>query len=463
MNLLTRDKNFYKAMLAIAIPMSMQSLISFCVNLIDTLMLGKLGEIALSASALGGSFCYIISTVCMGLGGGAGVITAQYWGKKDLNPIRTMTAICIKITVLFGVVLSVLTALFPTAIMRIYTSDAQVIAAGADYVRTLSFSLLLYGLTSSITMILRSVGIVQSTLIASIGACFVNVFFNWIFIFGKLGCPAMGIVGAAWGTNCARLFEFLVIFIHLLFVDKKIGFRVKHLKLFDSDIFRRFIKAGIPVLISDLVFTLGNQLVTIIVGHCGALFTAANSIAGQVSLVLHALFIGVANSSSTLVGNAVGAGDYKRAYDEGKTYLILCLILGCVMACIMAVLKGPVVNFFNVSEETKLYANQMLTIQVILLVITPMGAALSKGILRGGGDTKFLIFGDTFSTYAVVPFGILTAFVLDCPIWVIYLVLKSEMFLRFTACFIRFLSKKWIKNVTLEAGVKAVSLEDSAE
>lgn len=461
MSLFVRDKRFYKTMLAIAIPMSMQSLISFAVGLIDTLMLGRLGEISLSASSLGGSFGYIIGTVCMGLGGGAGVITAQYWGKKELDPIRTMTAICIKITVLIGAVLSLFTALFPTTIMKIYTTDAEVISAGASYLRVLSISMILYGLTSSITMILRSVGIVRSTLIASIGACFINVFFNWVFIFGKLGCPAMGIVGAAWGTNCARLFEFLVIFIHLFAIDKKIGFRIKHLKLYSSDIFRRYIKAGVPVLISDLVYTLGNQLVTIVIGHCGALFTAANSIAGQVSLVLHALFIGVANSSSTLIGNAVGAGDYKRAYNESKTYLMLCLIIGCVTAVIMAALKGSVINFFNVTDETKLYASQMLTVQIVLLIITPMGAALSKGILRGGGDTKFLIFGDTFSTYAVVPFGILVAFVFDCPIWVIYLVLKGEMFLRFAACFIRFLSKKWIKNVTLDTGVESIKLKES--
>lgn len=461
MSLFVRDKRFYKTMLAIAIPMSLQSLISFAVGLIDTLMLGRLGEISLSASSLGNSYCYIISTICMGLGGGAGVITAQYWGKKELDPIRTMTAICIKITILIGAVLSVLTALFPTTIMKIYTADADVIAAGADYLRVLSISMILYGMTSSITMILRSVGIVRSTLTASIGACFVNVFFNWVFIFGKFGCPAMGIIGAAWGTNCARLFEVSVIFIHLLTMDKKIGFRIKHLKLYNSDIFRRFIKAGVPVLISDLVFTLGNQFVTIVIGHCGALFTAANSIANQVSLVLHALFIGVANSSSTLVGNAVGAGDYRRAYDESKTYLVTCLLLGCAAACILAVFKGAVINFFNVTDETKLYAGQMLTVQIALLIITPMGAALSKGILRGGGDTKFLIFGDTFSTYAVVPFGILVAFVLDCPIWVIYLVLKGEMLLRFTACFIRFLSKKWIKNVTLDTGVESIKLEES--
>ncbi len=463
MRLFVRDKKFYQTMLAIAIPMSLQSLISFCVNLIDTVMLGALGEIALSGSSLAGSFYHIAAAVSMGLGGGAAVITGQYWGKKEIGAVRTMTAICIKISILIGAILSLIMALFPTTIMRIYTSDAEVIAAGAEYMRVMSVTLILFALTNSITMVLRSVGIVRSTLIASIGACFVNIFFNWVFIFGHFGSPAMGIVGAAWGTNCARLFEFLVIIIHMLVKDRKIGFRLKHLKLFDRDLFRRYVKAGIPVLVSDLVYTIGNQLVTIVVGHCGATFTAANSIANQVSLVLHALFIGVSSSSSTLVGNAVGAGEYRRAYDESKTYLVLCFLLGLASSVVLMVCKGAVLGIFNVTEQTSFYASQMLNVQCLILIFTPMGAALSKGILRGGGDTKFLIFGDTFSSYVVVPFGILAAFVVDAPIWVIYLVLKSEMFLRFAVCFIRFLSKKWIKNVTLDAGVEVVSLEEAPQ
>ncbi len=457
MQLFVRDRRFYKTMLAIAIPISLQSLISFCVNLIDTIMLGQLGEIVLSGSSLASSFYFIISTVCMGLGGGAGVITAQYWGKKEVGAVRTMTAICIKITIAICAALAVVSAVLATPIMHLYTSDPEVIAAGASYLRVLAITVLFFGLSSSLTQILRSVGIARPPMFASLGACVVNIFCNWVFIFGKLGCPAMGIVGAAWGTNCARLFEFLIIFLCLL-RDKKIGFRLPHLALFDRDIFRRFVKAGMPVLVSDLVYTIGNQLVTMIVGHCGPLFTAANSIANQVSLVLHALFIGVASSSSTLVGNAVGAGEYKRAYDESTTFLVLCTLLGAVSSALLLIFRTPVLDIFKVTEETVGYARQMLTIQAFLLVITPSAAALSKGILRGGGDTKFLILGDTISTYAMVPFGMLAAFVLDLPIWVVYLVLKLDMVGRFAICFIRFLSKKWIKNVTLEGGMQAVEL-----
>lgn len=457
MQLFVRDSRFYKTMLAIAIPISLQSLVSFCVNLIDTIMLGQLGEIALSGSSLGSSFYYIISTICMGLGGGAGVITAQYWGRRDLKAVRTMSAICIKITVALCALLAAACAIFPTQILRIYTSDAEVITAGASYLRVLSATVLFSGLTSSLTQILRSVGIARVPMFASLGACLVNIFFNWVFIFGHLGSPAMGIVGAAWGTNCARVFEFAIIAVCLL-ADRNIGFRLPHLKLFDRDIFSRFLKSGIPVLISDLVYTIGNQLVTVVIGHCGAVFTAANSIANQVSLVLHALFIGVASSSSTLVGNAVGAGEYQRAYDESRTFLVLCTLLGCVSAALLLLLRTPVLSIFKVTEQTLHFARQMLTIQAFLLIIMPSAAALSKGILRGGGDTRFLILGDTISTYLMVPFGVLAAFVLNSPIWVIYLVLKLDMVGRFLICFARFRSKKWIRDVTRGESGTAVKL-----
>lgn len=458
MQLFVRDSRFYKSMLAIAIPISLQSLVSFCVNLIDTIMLGQLGEIPLSGSSLGSSVIYIISTICMGLGGGAGVITAQYWGKRDLHAVRTMSAVCIKITLAVCAVLSAVCALFPTQIMRIYSSDPAVVEASASYLRVLSVTLIFSGLTSSLTQLLRSVGIARVPMFASAGACVVNIICNWIFIFGKLGCPAMGIVGAAWGTNCARLFEFAIIAACLL-RDEKVGFRMKHLALFDRDIFSRFLKAGIPVLVTDLIYTIGNQLVTIIVGHCGALFTAANSIAGQVSLVLHALFIGVASSSSTLVGNTVGAGDYQRAYDESRTFLVLSTLLGVVSAALLFVLRTPVLSIFKVTEETAHYAYQMLTIQSFTLLLIPASAALSKGILRGGGDTRFLIIGDTASIYLMVPFGILAAFVLDCPIWVIYLVLRLDVVGRLILCGARFHSKKWIRDITRGQSGTSVQLD----
>ena len=212
------------------------------------------------------------------------------------------------------------------------------------------------------------------------------------------------------------------------------------------------------MLISDLVYTIGNQLVTVVIGHCGAVFTAANAIANQVSLVLHALFIGVASSSSTLVGNAVGAGEYQRAYDESRTFLALCTLLGCVSAALLLLLRTPVLSIFKVTEQTSHFARQMLTIQAFLLIITPSAAALSKGILRGGGDTRFLILGDTISTYLMVPFGVLAAFVLNSPIWVIYLVLKLDMVGRFLICFARFRSKKWIRDVTRGESGTAVTL-----
>ncbi len=457
MRLFGQGKQFYRTMLAIAIPISLQSLVSFCVNLIDTIMLGQLGEIALSGSSLGSSFYMIINTVCMGLGGGAGVITAQYWGKKEVGAVRTMTAICVKLTVLLCAALTLVCTLLPTPILRLYTNDAAVIEAGASYLRVLSVTILFYGLTTSLTQILRSVGIARPPMFASAGACVVNIFFNWVFIFGNLGSPAMGIVGAAWGTNCARLVEFLVVAVCLL-RNRAVGFRMRDLALFDRDLFRRLLHAGVPVLISDLVYTIGNQLVTVIVGHCGALFTAANSIANQVSLVLHALFIGVASSSSTLVGNAVGAGEYQRAYDESKAFLILCTLLGVVSAVLLTALQTPILSVFKVADETVVYARQMLTIQAFLLIITPAAAGLSKGILRGGGDTKFLIFGDTIATYIMVPFGVLVAFVFDSPIWLIYLVLKLDMVGRFIVCFARFRSKKWIRNVTLDGAQQAVTL-----
>lgn len=449
-NLMVKDRSFYKSLLSVAVPISLQSLVNYVVQLIDTVMLGRFGEITISASTLANSFFSIVMVTCFGINAGASVITGQYWGKGEIEPIRSMSSIAMKITLAATTIFTVVTLIFPTEILSIYSKDAQVISEGATYLRILAFSFVLFGLSNTATSVLRSTNNVKISLYAGIGACLVNIFFNWALIFGNLGFPAMGIAGAAIATVLSRVFEFVVVFGYYVFYEKKIAFRLQHLLSFDKVIFRSYVKVGLPVLISDLVMVIGNNIVTIIMGHIGAAFTAANSIATQVYSVISYMFQGVGGAAQIFTGNTVGRGDYKKAYDQGKTFITLCVIVGVLGAGVLLLLKSPVISIFNVSEETVYYSKQIINVMCVLLSFMLMDNVLTKGILRGGGDTKFLIFGDTVFTYIIsVPLGYLAAFVLDLPIWAVFLCLKMDSVCKAVVCVYRFSTKKWIKNVTV--------------
>lgn len=446
-----RDRTFLKKMLTIAIPISLQSMISFCVQLTDTIMLGYFGEAAISASSLASSFYMIYGCICMGLGCGASVITAQYWGKQEIDPIRDMCSICFKATAVISFFFTFIGVAFPRQIMSIYTTDAAVIENGVRYLRILSVGFFFNGLSTSATQVLRSVNIVKVALYSTIGSVFVNIFFNYIFIFGKLGMPRLEVAGAAIGTVIARVFEFAVICGYMFLKDKRIGFRIKHFIGFNGDIFKKYLKAGIPVLISDIIMVLGMNLTTVIIGHVGAEFTAANSISNVVNSVIMNLFFGISSSSSVITGNVVGEGNYKKAYDYGIGYLMIGVVLGVVGGILLFFIKMPIINIYNVSDATKLYASQMITVMSFTMVFQLLDHVLTKGILRGGGDTRFLIFGDTIFAYVVAaPLGALSAFVWGWPCWAIFLMLKMEQVCKCILCGWRFFSKRWVKDVTVK-------------
>ncbi|MBO4831877.1 MAG: MATE family efflux transporter [Oscillospiraceae bacterium] len=443
------DKSFFRLLFTISIPISLQGLITFVVQLIDTMMLGHFGETTISAAALATSFFTITHCTCLGLSNGCVVITSQYWGKRELGPIRAMTSICLKIAVALMAFYAVVTYFFPAQIMALYTSDPDVIAEGVKYLRILAFTFILDGITVSSTAILRSFGNVRVALISGIIACLVNCFCNWVFIFGKIGAPAMYISGAALGTLIARICEFAIVFGYLIFRDKVISFRLHHLRGFNREIFRKYLKVGLPVLFSDLLMIIGANLITVIIGHTGRMFTAANSIASQIGNIIFTLFMGISAAGAVIIGNSIGEGSYRKAYDQGKALIGVCVIFSLIGGLILYLVRIPIIDIFKVTDTTKVYAAQIITVIAAMLVVQLGDNLLTKGILRGGGDTRFLIVGDTVFTYFVsVPLGYLAAFKWGFPIWLTYFMLRTDMICKFILCIWRFVSKKWIRDTT---------------
>ncbi len=452
MQLFVRDKLFYKSICTIALPIILQSLITAGVNMMDTLMLTTCGEAQLSASSLANQFIHLFQIMCMGMGFGASVLTSRYWGMKDIDSIKKVTTLMLRICIVFSLLFTAASLFFPAGIMRIYSPDETIIYEGVRYLRISAATFLIYGLSQTLTAVMRSVRQVKLPLYTAIIAFFVNVFFNWIFIFGKFGIPAMEIVGAAIGTLIARIVECVIIAGYFLVYDKKIGYRIKDLLCSCKEYVSDYIRYCVPVLISDTLLGLGNNMVSVIMGHISTSFVAAYAVISQITRMITVLTQGLSNSASVITGNTLGEGNKDKAYRQGITFLSLAVCIGLVVSLIISIITPIIVKYCNLSDETLAVANQMIYGVTFTVVFGATQGVLTKGILRGGGDTRFLMIADILFLWLVsIPLGYLTGIVLDLPASIVYVSLYADWIIKTIWCSIRLYKGKWVNN-TVKAG-----------
>ncbi|MBR2407479.1 MAG: MATE family efflux transporter [Lachnospiraceae bacterium] len=446
------DKELYLKMVKIAIPISLQSLITVGINLMDTIMLSKMGDAQISASSLAGQFINLFMICCMGIGMGASVLTSRFWGMQDKHSLKKTITIMLRFVVVFSSIFTAITIISPEWIMRIYSEETAIITHGITYLKWMIPSYICTGLSLTCTIVLRTVGQVRIPLYCSISAFFVNVFFNWVFIFGNLGAPRMEIGGAALGTLIARVFELCFICGYFFFIDKRIRYRLKDIFMKCRDLLGEYIRISIPVLISDGLLAFGNNTVAMIMGRIGETFVAANSVTMVVQQLSSVLTTGVCNASGIITGHTMGEGDIDKAQRQGYTFLFIGFIIGCFSALLIFLLRGPIINYYDVSPEAKAIAWDLMNAIIIINIFQSMNSILTKGVLRAGGDTTFLMAGDIlFLWVASIPLGYLAGLKWGLPSFWIYTFLKIDQIIKCIWCYFRLRSGKWLKKIKGQA------------
>lgn len=443
------DKDFYKTVLAIALPISLQYMITVGVNMVDTMMLGTMGEVALSASSLANQYISVYNICCMGIGMGASVIVSRFWGSKDIQSLKKAITIMLRLIVAVGILFMLPTIIMPGGVMRIYTSEVEIIAGGVDYFRWSVPSFLLMGISLCCSIVLRSVGSAKVPLVCSIISFVSNIFFNWVFIFGKLGAPRMEIAGAALGTVIARLFEFTAIMFFFFKLDQKIKFRLKDLFMKCGDLVGEYLRICIPVLVSDALMAFGNNAIAMIMGRIGAQFVSANSITMVTQQLCNVLAQGIAQAGCIVTGHTLGRGERDRAQKEAWNFLVFGTIVGIFAGILIMILSRPIISCYNITEETAGIALQLMNAVAFIVVFQASNSIICKGVLRGGGDTKFLMVADIlFLWIASIPLGILSGLVWGLSPFVIYTCMKIDQIIKFGWAIIRLRSGKWIKKIS---------------
>jgi len=443
--LFVRDKGFYKTVLMLALPVVLQNMITIGVNMLDTIMLGAYGEIQLSGASLANEFISLYQILCLGIGGGAAVLTSQYWGAGDVKAVRRVIVLMLRISLLLGALFMFATLVIPDTIMRIYADEQPVIDAGVTYFRISAPTFLLMGVIVPATVVLRSVRQVKLPLVASIISFGANLVLNYVLIFGKLGFPEMQIAGAALATVLARVIEAGIILVYLFKVDEKVGMKLRDLLMKCGDMIKPYFRYSVPVIISDFLLGLGNTMVSIVIGHMGSSFVSANAIISQMTRLSTVANQGISNAGGVMTGNTLGEGDTDKAYRQGVTFLMLSLLMGIFAAVIILVVCPPVIGAYNITQETRDIAFQLMYSMAIMVIFQATQSMLTKGVLRNGGDTRFLMVADiAFMWLASIPLGYLAGYVWHMsPFW-IYALLKIDYIIKTVWCTIRLKNKTWM-------------------
>ncbi len=443
-----RDREFYRKTLLLMLPIILQQLITIGINFLDNLMIGSFGEISIAAAAFSNQAYAFFQFICMGLGSGAVVMSSQFWGRRETEPMRVTAAMALRVTTAICLLFTLLGVVWPELVLRAFTDDAAVIAAGGPYMRLIGCTFLLSGLSSTATYLMRSVGKVRVPLIGSAVAFVLNLFFNWVFIFGKLGAPRLELLGAAVGTVIARVFEFLFVFGYFAVREPGFAFRLKHFLLPGGELRRQYVKFSLPVLFSDTLLGLSLSLVSVIYGHISPEISAASSISGSLVRLITVLNAGMSGASAIVIGNTIGEGDLILAKKQGNTYILLSFLFGLVVIPLLLAVTGPYLGMYSIQAETEAITRTMLNITYLMLPLQMVAFIISKGILRGGGDTRFLLLADSSCVWFIsLPLGALAGFVWHMsPGWV-YFFLTVEFPLKGIVCFIRYCTGKWIQEI----------------
>lgn len=441
-----RDKSFYKQVAHIMVPVALQQAINMGVNMMDTMMLGTFGEAQLSASSLANSFYNLFTILCMGIIGGCSVLAAQYRGAGDKEKVRETFNLALRLSVIVSLVFAAVTAIFSAQIMRLYTNEQVVVDYGVKYLRITTYVYLFHGTSQVIAFLMRSIRQPNLGLIVSTISFFVNIFFNWVFIFGRLGAPRMEIAGAALGTLIARVVEFLATFIYVLGIDKKMGLRMKHLLCNPTkELYYNYFRLGMAALFSDGLLGLGTNIMNMILGRIGSAVVAANAICQVVDRLFTVVVSGISNAASIVIGNTVGSGDTKTAMEQGKTFYYMSVAFGLISAVVVFLFGSLSIQAYNLDAITVVIAEEMMLAYSAIAFFQSVQSVMTKGVLRGGGDTKFLLVADVLFLWIVsLPLGFVVGLVFHAPAWLAILCLRIDWVIKSIWCVGRLKSGKWI-------------------
>lgn len=440
---------FYRNVATLVIPMALQNLINVGVTAADVIMLGRVGEKVLSGASLAGQIQFIMTLIFYGITSGATVLTAQYWGKKDTRTIEKVLGMGLTAGLVTAVVFAAAALGIPEVLMRIYTSDPEVIAEGIRYLRIVGISYLFMAVTQVYLNIMRSIERVMIATLVYFVSLLVNILINALLIFGLMGFPCLGIRGAAIGTLCARMVETVITLWYARYRNRVVRIRLRDMVHIDRVLLRDYLVYAMPVVLNELMWGMGSSANTAVIGHLGSAAVAANSVAQVARQLATVVVFGISHATAIYLGKTIGEQklDHARAY--AKRFLWLSIILGGIGGLVILA-AAPLANAgLALTEDAKGYLTFMFFVMSYFTLCQSLNTTMVVGVFRSGGDTRFGLIMDVSTMWGCsILLGAVAAFVFHAGVPVVYVILMSDEVIKVPITIKRYLSYKWLKDVT---------------
>lgn len=455
-NYMRRGKAFYRDVLVLALPMILQNLIMTSLALVDTFMVGLLGEAPMAAVTLANAPVFVIQLMVFGMMSGSQVLISQFWGKQDRDAINRILGIGFMFAGVTTILFSVVCICIPREFMSLFSNNDALVDLAAGYLRFAGPSYIFNGAVGVYVGAHRGMENPKIGLYIFGASVCINTFLNWVLIFGKLGAPAMGVEGAALATLISRGCEFIIMIVHMT-RDKHFRIDIRKAAVPGKPMLKKYIKYSTPVVFNETMWGLGTALYPTIMGHMANSkeILAAFTIAGNIEKLCTVAVFGVAASAATVVGREIGKGNRDSVYQVGQALgtiaVLLGLTVGAVMIGLIYVFIEPVVYpLFKLSPMAQEISTMMLLITFIFIAPRGFNSTNIVGILRGGGDVRAAALIDTLPLWLVaLPMAAICGLVLKVGVFWVSIAMVAENIVKFVLGIIRFRSKKWINDLTV--------------
>ena len=443
-----KDRDFLKELLALALPISFQQLITASLNMIDVLMVGQLGETSIAAIGLSNQVFFVFILLLFGLTSGMAIFTAQFWGKQEIEPIRKVLGMSILTASLIGLFFTFAATLIPRTVLGLYTNDMEVIDIGASYLRIVGFSYIPVAIATAYITTLRSIQLVSMTVVATIIALVFKTILGYLLIFGHAGLPALGVQGAAIGTASGWALELILLLIFVYAGKTSLAANPLTFFSFDLSFLGRVLKTTLPAVANEMFWSLGITTYNAIYAHIGTDSIAAINVNATIEEMGFVVFMGLGNACAVMVGNRIGAGKKEEAYETVRRVIILSVLFAWAVGGIVFLVRDTVVGLYDLSPSGEHNVRMLMLMMALVLWVRMFNFSTFIGALRAGGDTRFALLMEVCSIWLIgVPAAYIGAFVLHLPVYYVYLMVTLEELAKAFVSGFRFRSRKWIHDL----------------
>lgn len=448
---LTRDRDFYRSFMRLSLALMLEQAVILSVNLADNLMLGAYRESALSGVGAVNQIQFVLQQLVYGISNGMIVLGSQYWGQRRPGELKKLSAIAAWTALGLTLALMIAVSVAPRGAVSLFTKDEAIIREGVSYLKIIRFSYVFFGMTTVMLGTLRVAESVKIALRVSLVSLVVNVSINYLLIGGRMGAPELGARGAAIGTLIARVVEFIIVALFLFTREKRLDIRPRDYLRVDRAMLGDYARVSAPILLASAVWGVSNAAQTVILGHMDNSAIAAQSISATLFLLLKVTSVGAASAASVLIGKTIGAGDMDKLREYTRTLQVIFVGIGLMLAALYTAIRFPLLSVYNISGETRRMANAFMTIQTVTIFTMSYQMPVNAGIIRGGGDTGFILKLDLIAILGVVlPLGALGAFVWRWSPVAVTFILNSDQIFKCVPAFIRVNGYRWVRRLTRE-------------